>query len=139
MLRKIVFTLLFLPLFLSASSAEYEKKIYQTIFTSLFPQKQTLYIWSDSDKNNLLIQNVAKFTKTSDINKADILLLSHDKKISSNTMKFVTKYKLLKRYKESAIGGFYWQKGRPNIILIEKNLQKNHIAMPKYMQKYVEN
>ncbi len=139
MLKKIVISLLLLPLLLSASSAEYEQKIYQTIFSSLFPQKETLYVWSDTPKNSRLIDNVSLFTKTSDINKADILLLSKDRDIKKQTPIFVTNYKLLKSYKQSAIGGFYWKKGRPNIVLLKNNLMKNHISIPSHMQKYIEN
>lgn len=51
---------------------------------------------------------------------------------------FVLSYRDYMRYKDKLIGAFFWQKGRPNIILNEKILKARHISLPKRYEKYVE-
>ncbi|WP_434637473.1 hypothetical protein MLC35_01545 [Sulfurimonas sp. NW7] len=139
MMKKYLLLFLFLTELLSASQIEYELKIYQTIFQALFPGKNVVYVWSDSQTTNRI------FTKTKDIQlvtapaQADILLLGTGENASNlNGLKFATNYKTFKKYKKSLIGGFYWQKGRPNIIFIKRNLEKYHITLPKSMSEYIE-
>ena len=69
---------------------------------------------------------------------ADFLIIKHSLNIKSNGLKFANSYKILKYYRESVIGGFYWQKGRPNILFLEKNLEHNHLILPESMQEYIE-
>ena len=137
-MKKILFLLLLLSFVLQASQHTYEIKIYSTIFKALFPNKTTVYVWSDCDKKSDILHKIYNVRAVNSIEDADILLLSKSKNITSKKMKFVTNYKLLKHYKKSVIGGFYWKKGRPNIIFLRRNLQKYHIKLPQSMQDYVE-
>jgi hypothetical protein len=41
-------------------------------------------------------------------------------------------------HKHLAAGAFFWQKGRPNIIINAEILKKRHIVIPKKYEKYVE-
>ncbi|UCN00631.1 hypothetical protein LCX93_01565 [Sulfurimonas sp. SWIR-19] len=139
-MKKYFLLFLFLSELLSASQTEYELKIYQAIFQALFPNKNVIHVWSDSQTTNRV------FTKTRNIQlvtapaQADILLLGTGENATNlNGLKFATNYKTFKKYKRSLIGGFYWQKGRPNIIFIKRNLEKYHITLPKSMSEYIEN
>jgi len=123
---------------LFASQANYEAKIYNAIFNALFPAKRTIYVWSDSKQKSDILRQISATQSVDSKEDADILLLSKTKNIDTKTMKFVTNYQLLKHYKKSAVGGFYWKKGRPNIIFLKKNLDKYHISLPQSMQEYVE-
>jgi len=123
-------------MFLFASHVSYEVKIYHVIFSSLFPQKDLINVWSDSAKKKETLSQIKCIHFVELQKNADILLLSKTKNLTSDTMKFVTSYKLLKHYKQSAVGGFYWQKGRPNILFLKKNLQKYHLKLPPSLQEY---
>jgi len=137
-MKKILFLLLFLPLLLSASKQEYELKILSTIADALFPNTKVVKVWTDTQKSTLFLEKMKKIQIVSTIAEAEILLLTKENDIKSKKMKFVTSYKLLKRYKNTTLGGFYWKKGRPNILFIRKNLIKYKRKLPKSMLKYIE-
>ena len=130
--------LLFLPLLLTASQKEYEIKILFAITDALFPNTKVVKVWTDTADNNLFLQDIKKIQTVNSMREADILFLTKKSDIQNDKMKFVTSYKLLKHYKKSAIAGFYWKKGRPNILFIKKNLLKYKKKLPNSMTKYIE-
>jgi len=136
-MKKILLFLL-LPLLLYAGSQELEVKIYTKIASFLFPKRTVIYVWSDAPKTYKILSAIPRVIVVQNEDKADILFVTHDTTLQTKKMKFVTSYRLLKIYKESAIGGFYWQKGRPNLLFLRKNLQKHHCILPQGMQKYSE-
>ncbi len=128
-----------LSLTLFASNLEIEKKIYKTIIYSLFPQKQVIKIWSDDERKNNFLSSLQKILIVQKPSLADMLIINKPlQKTFPQKIIFVTNYPILEKYKDTAIGGFYWQKGRPNIIFLEKNLKKFHISLPDSMQGYIE-
>jgi len=135
-MKKLFVAFIFLPLYLYASHINYEAKIYTVIFSSLFPHKHKILVWSDSKRKEEVLSHVPNVLIVVERKNADILLLTKKTDIQAPQMKFVTSYKLLKHYKESAIGGFYWQKGRPNILFLKQNLQKYHLQLPSSLQEY---
>jgi len=36
------------------------------------------------------------------------------------------------------VGGFFWQKGRPNIIFLERRIKALHIQLPQDLQEFVD-
>ncbi len=124
---------------LLGSQNKYELKIYNTILHALFPNKQTVAIWSDNRQKLSYLSQLSFVTLTQQKNKADFLLITKDSNISANNaLLFTTSYRLLQYYKDKAIGGFYWKKGRPNIIFIKHNIHKHNIHLPKPLHKYCE-
>ena len=123
---------------LLASDIKTEQKIYTLIIHSLLPQKKEIKVWCDDKLKKELIVSIPNVEYTLDANNADFLLLSKNQKIQANGVKFVTNLKLLEAGKDSVVGGFFWQKGRPNILFLKKNLQKHHIKLPKSIQEYIE-
>ncbi len=125
---------------LLAQSQDIEKEIYKTILHALFPQKHIIIVWSDSDQE--LFIGIPHVVVIYDQKRADILLLKkrlpHPSPKLRQKLLFVRSYTLLKIYKDWAIGGFFWQKGRPNILFFKPNLLKYHITLPQSFQKYVE-
>jgi len=51
---------------------------------------------------------------------------------------FVEKYYLLKKFPDKIIGGFFWRKGRPNIIFFRQNLYKFGLHPTKELEPYIE-
>ena len=103
----------------------------------MFQEKSNIKVWSNSQKCQTVLTDTSFiFVKTPQ--EADILIVTHYEKILVDKPIFVRKYHLLQKYKKRAIGGFYWQKGRPNIIFVKKSLDKFDIILPDKFQKYIE-
>ena len=137
-MKKIIIILL-LILNLTASSLEIEQKIFTAVLSSIFPNKSKINIWSDNKLNRKILNGLPLDIRIVENKEdADLLLINHTYGIKTNKMIFVGKYSLLKEYKKHAIGGFYWQKGRPNLIFIHKNLLLNHINLPNDMLVFAE-
>ncbi len=133
--------LLFTILFLQASPLDTEKEIYKIIVHAIFPHKQTVTIWFDDPNEFGALMRLKEAVFVQSPEDADMLFVSHEKSfqnIPSHKIIFVNSYSLLKKYQSTAIGGFFWQKGRPNIVFMRKSLQKHHIILPPDLQKYIE-
>jgi hypothetical protein len=137
-MKTILLSLLLTFSLYAQNNTSYEIKIYNTIFAALFPH-QKITVWSDSkQKKESLLKALKNVIIVNDIRKAKVLFITKDENITSNAMKIVTNYKLLKRYKKNVICGFYWKKGRPNILFLKQNLQHYALTLPSSMKKYVE-
>ncbi len=136
---KKIFILIFLITTLYSSNSQIEQKIYDTILKAVFSHKNSINIWTDSSKKTKFLKLLRYVVIVDTPENADFLIINNTKNIQSNGLKFASSYKMLKYYKNDVIGGFYWQKGRPNILFLRDNLQKKHIFLPETMQEYIEN
>ncbi|WP_187647575.1 hypothetical protein [Nitrosophilus labii] len=140
-MKKIVI-LLVLVINLIASVTKIEKEIYSTILKALFPQKKIIKIWVDNHHKKKLFRKINLVKLTNNYKNADILFVYNTKTLKDEkrdkAIIFVGKYTLLKDYQDRVIGGFFWQKGRPNIIFLRKNLEKFNITLPSNFEKYIE-
>ncbi len=72
--------------------------------------------------------------------KADVVFLSTRKTLLMSSNKkyiFATSYNLYKTY-PNILGVFFWQKGRPNIIIRSKIAKNKNIHFSKLFEKYIE-
>lgn len=136
-MRKFFLLLLLAPLLFS-SDLKTEQKIYGLIIHSLLPNKESIKVWSDNKTKENILRSIKGVVYVNSSDKADFLLLSQKENLHTKGIKFVTNYQLLEDEKNSVVGGFFWQKGRPNILFLRKNLQKHHIKLPQSMQDYIE-
>lgn len=133
--------LLFLILTASlvSSSLEIEKGIYQTILRALFPSKNIIRVWSDEASKKSLFSSIDGVRLVKNRKDADILMLFHTYDIKqSDKAVFANGYLVLQRSKGNAVGGFYWQKGRPNLVFVKNKLQEFGIVLPKNLRGYIE-
>jgi hypothetical protein len=137
-LKKLLFVLLFITGTLFASNIETEKKIYTIIIHALVPQTEEIKAWGDSPHNKEILKHIPGVQSVASPKNASFLLLEKKNKLPSDALIFVTNYRLLEKMQKSAIGGFFWQKGRPNILFIRKNLHKRGIKLPDSMQDFIE-
>jgi len=136
---KKIFILLCCSIILFADSFTIEKKIYTHIIHALYPQKATIVkVWTDDPSKLEVLQSIPRLKIVKKPQEADFLLVDKEKNLQSKGILFTTDYHTLESYKDRAIGGFYWQKGRPNILFLRQNLKKYHIKLPEDMQEYVE-
>lgn len=86
-----------------------------------------------------LLASIPKVSLVDSPQKAEILFLKRTHaSLPENALLFAIDYRVLKAYREKVIGGFYWQKGRPNLIFFKQELHLHHITLPRQMQAYVE-
>lgn len=124
---------------LVASTLQIEQKIYTVVLKALFPSQSKITIWTDNKKKKKVFQNLPlKIKITDEKQKADILIVYYTSNLKTKKLIFAGTYRILKIYKNQAIGGFYWQKGRPNLIFIRKNLLQYKLILPKELHEYEE-
>ncbi len=122
-----------------SSALEIEKGIYKTILEALFPSKSIVKVWSDEVSKNPLFASIEGVRVVQNKKDADILMLFHTYDIQkSDQAVFANGYLVLQRNKGNAVGGFYWQKGRPNLVFVKNKLQERGITLPKKLQSYIE-
>lgn len=122
---------------LFGSNLEVEKKIYTSIIHAVFPNKH-IRLWTDSKEKKSFLGSIDGVTLVQESDDADFLILQHTSQIKSHGIKFATNYKVLRYYQNDIIGGFYWQKGRPNILFLKPYLKQHHINLPSSLDTYVE-
>ena len=141
-MRQVLIIGIFTILAHAMSTQDIEKEIYSKIFHALLPNKKTIHIWNEDHKDESIFSAIqgVKLVKRPD--EADILILTHNKKLLTpkNCQKIILseRYRLIKEHQECILGGFFWHKGRPNILFLAPNLKKHHIRLPKDMQEFVE-
>jgi hypothetical protein len=134
---KNIILILLLSFNLNASTLKIEKEIYSLVLDGLF-SKNIVKVWCDDKNKNLIFNNMKKVIIVNTKNEADILMIYNTYELETKKMIFVGKYRLLKEYKNNAIGGFYWQKGRPNLIILNKNLDYYKLKVSNELLDYVE-
>jgi len=137
-MKKLIFSLLLTVIVLSASKIEIERKIYTTLFQAIFTEVKHVKIWSDEPSKVEIFKKIKILSIVQDKKEADILMIFHTHDIVDKKIKFVGTYELLKDYQKDAIGGFFWQKGRPNILFLQENLEKYHIDLSNKFQNYIK-
>lgn len=101
--------------------------------------KDIVNIYTDDEsliKTKGLVSSLNYTTKKN----ADIAFLTHKDTIEKTCKAkyiFSTSYYNYKTSKK-AIGAFFWQKGRPNIIIKSSMLKKLNIKLSQSFQKYLE-
>ncbi len=123
---------------LVASTVGIELKIYGNILDNLLPEKQIISIWTDNPKKRELLDSIRRVKMVSDAKDANILILYNTKCFSTDKIIFIGTYALLKQCKDKAIGGFYWQKGRPNLVFLRNNLQRHTVHLSQELEEFIE-
>lgn len=113
-------------------------KIMDKIFIALI-QKNEISILTNDARNAEIVKHSNYLKKVSVCEKSDIILTRTKTipKCSNKVLVFATNYLAFSELPE-AIGAFFYQKGRPNIIFREENLKKHNIVLPKEFDKYIE-
>ncbi len=126
-----------LPFLLFAQNIE--EQIYTTIIHGLFPNKDRIVVYIDSADDFPKLRDHS-FILTPIPKTADLILASKEKTILANPHKiiFVNSFYLLQKYRDRVVGGFFWQKGRPNIIFLEQRIKALHIKLPNDLREFVD-
>jgi len=137
-MKYLISLLVIVAINLSASIVSVEQKIYASVLKALYGKDKTVLVWTDDQEKRLVFYHIANVKIVKDPQNADILFVYHNMDINTDKPIFVGSYRLLKHYKDKAIGGFYWQKGRPNLLFLGPNLQKLGMHVDKTLKQYID-
>ncbi|WP_156957501.1 hypothetical protein [Hippea jasoniae] len=88
-----------------------------------------------------LPQNKYNLRFIKNCSKANLVLTSTLSNLNSTCLKkpiFVTDYGEYIHHKNLIIGALFWQKGRPVLLFIKKNLERFHVKLPPTYSSYTE-
>lgn len=142
-LKKIVIFLLMICSLYADSISDIKAKIIENI-AKTFTHKKVIKIYNQDPYFNDIFNANPNFKRVYTYRDADIILTKDSsmfKNLPGNDkLPFIisTKYKDYKNNKDIDIGAFFWQKGRPNLILNAKIIQENYIKIPKEYNKFLE-
>jgi len=136
-MKYLIAILLITAINLTASIESVEQKIYASVLKALYGEDKKVTVWTDDQEKRVVFYHIHNVNIVKDPQKADILFVYHNMDINSDKPIFVGSYRLLKYYQNKAIGGFYWQKGRPNLLFLRSNLKKFGMHVDKTLQQYI--
>jgi len=122
-MKKLLYSLLIIPMFLSAGMNVSKVNIALTSLKSIEPLK-----FFNANKNINLHQKL-NFTS---FENANIVLFSD--KVSKHKLTITKSYKALRTNKNS-IGAIYVKKGRTQIIFIDERLKEHGLSLPSSFNK----
>jgi len=144
-LRRLLLFLPFLLLTLWAATADELKIRIMESLARLVTHKENPGVYIDTGKRfDTKAAALSKMRIVSSCETADVLFtenvgaLMERCRIRPGQLVFSLSYRDYLAHKERTIGAFFWQKGRPNIILNGEELEKERIEIPKRYEKYVE-
>jgi len=117
--------------------------MYHHLFYAM-ANKSVIKVYTEDKEYLAIFSGVDDFIIVNKAEDADIVLITtkeeieklRKKEISSDTIFFTTKYRLLKSYNE-IVGAFYWRKGRSQLLFISKRLKNNDITLSSSYRKFI--
>lgn len=142
---KILFVTIFLALTLHAhDTSDIKAKIIISIAHVLMPEKTTaIKVYNTDHYFNEIFTTDYALKKVKDYHEADIILTNDSSKFRDyakrhNVHIISTKYQDYKNNQSIDECAFFWQKGRPNILLNSKIFQLKKIKIPKSFAQYAD-
>ncbi len=143
MKKTLIFAALFISI-VSTSSAKNLQTLKMSILSSLAhgliaKKSVTVYLADNTFLKKGLISKDKGVKFTNNCDSAQLVVAGSLKNLSKKCLKkpiFATNYTL---YKSShVIGVLFWQKGRPVLILKKNALEKKHLKVKSYLEKYIQ-
>ncbi len=134
MIKFFLFVLFLITSILFADN-NYETALYEKIFPLLM-DKKIIKIYT-RDKNKPVFKKSKDMVLVNDCINADIVFGAFYDAKCAKKPHFATTYKDFIKDK-SAIGAFYWKKGRPQLRFSRKAFEKFHLILPKILEKYAQ-
>lgn len=137
-MKKLIITLILISAQLLGNQLNTETKIMDKIFYAL-TQKNRIKVFADNKNSIDVVIKSSKMFYKSSCNDADIIYTNSRtlEKCDKDKLIFSTDYLSFKSL-PTAIGAFFYQKGRPNIIFRKEILEKHNIKLSKEFSKYID-
>jgi hypothetical protein len=132
-------TLLCIPALLGAGPLTAEQRLINRVFHALSSSRSPYRIYFEGSQLPEILRNNDEVRLVSDPREAQIIVADRVSKKLERYHKpiLVLRYELLKSYSQ-AIGAYFWQKGRPNIVMIRQRLRRVGIRLPSDFERYIE-
>lgn len=118
-----------------ASDKDIATKIYLSLAMDISEKKDPKFYLHGHIK---YLENNSGIHTTKNCHEADIIILNTLKQLPKecqNKLLFTTRYRTYLKHK-NILGAFFWQKGRPNIVLRKSSIEKNSIHLETSLSKY---
>ncbi|NPA29876.1 MAG: hypothetical protein GXO33_06825 [Epsilonproteobacteria bacterium] len=127
-----------LPILLLGATDRAEKQIYESLITLIYPQREVVKVWSDDENRRAFLAEMGPRVRLVERPQmADLVVLRHTENLQIDRPIIAERYGILKRYRERAVVGFYWKKGRPHLIFLESALRHFNIRLSDELRAYV--
>jgi len=132
-----------LSLLLSATPEHIKAKIVEKIAISLLGV-DVVFIYTDDPEFKDIFEDKENIIETDSCSDADLILSKRLEEYRSVCppdrlrLYFATDYLDYVKNVDVAVGAFFWQKGRPNLILNAKKLEELDIELPSEFDNYIE-
>jgi hypothetical protein len=109
----------------------------------LLTNKKTVNIYLDDPSFSDIFKTDKKIHRVDKCFKADLIITKNSKNIKRMCQNkraniISTRYKDYKQNSDIDFGAFFWQKGRPNMLINSKIIQKRRIRLPRSYLKYLD-
>lgn len=111
--------------------------ILEQVNGALVPKK-IVKIWTKARHFKNVLQQSKRLQEVSTCKEADILIYDRVDTIPlgcEKKMVFVTRFRLLHSF-SSAVGAFFWSKGRPQLLFVSKRLRQREIRLPSSLEQF---
>lgn len=141
MKKLIVFFLAAISLY-SITLSEIKAQIILSI-AHLLTNKKSIKIYIDDPSFLDILKTAKNIHRVDKCYKADIIITKNSRKIKKMCKDkeaniISTRYKDYKQNSDIDFGAFFWQKGRPNMLINSKIIQKRNMRLPKSYLKYLD-
>jgi hypothetical protein len=124
---------------LSAGSVRPEQRLITRILHALHPMGRPMQVYFEGRRPPDSLRDNPGIRLVSDPSDAQVIVAD---RYSGRLERFhkpilVLRYDLLKLY-PSAVGAYFWQKGRPNIVMIRPRLRRAGIHLSGEFERYIE-
>lgn len=138
-MKKILFIFLCMIQFMYAFDVKTAAKIYDKLFYGIF-QKDKILVYAKEPLYKSMILSAQNLQLTENIDEAAIVIITSPNELNNrikNKIIFATTNQIFQE-NENAIGAFYWQKGRPEIIFSAQRLNKLSINISNDLERFVK-
>ncbi len=109
----------------------------------LVTHKKIVKIYVDDPSFLDIFKNNNDIKRVSNCFQADVVITKNSQNIKKQCKKkqiniISTTYKDYKQNSDIDFGAFFWQKGRPNMLINSKIIQKRSISLPRSYYKYLD-
>jgi len=137
-LKKIILTPFLIATALYSSTTSSEIKIINKISLAL-TNKSLVFVHTDNKESLDIIFKSKKLRYASTCEKANLILTDNKNfdECKDKRLVFATNYLSFKSLQD-AVGAFFYQKGRPNIVFRKEILEKHNISLPEEFDKFIK-
>ncbi len=139
LVKKVIFILLLFSQTANAFDVKTGAKIYDKLFYAVF-QKDSILVYAKDPLYKSVILNSQNLKLANSAEEASIIIISSQDEVTNKTknkLLFATDNDIFID-NENAIGAFYWQKGRPEIVFSKARLKNAKLSITQEFERYLK-